>query len=242
MTTHSRKLRSNIGNITAAVPVASNAAVLLVERLLKRVLEVSVKLLKDDEETAKRYFSNFFDTTMSTTERDQFVQAFINTPPTTVLGYPRVGAEVPCYAIVLSGEEESEAFLGDYAGSDDKFDYTGAFFTANYAVFVHSTHPDITGVLYQLAKAIIHANKALLMQAGIAGVTLSGGELAPDESYMPENWFSRVLRIQTTNPYTAPNFLPADPSKMKTFIYAHDIVVDGLQGGVQVKTTLDGNT
>ncbi len=231
-----RKQKRNIGNFKPEVVTQlPNAAVLLVERLLKSLLETAVTQLATKPDDALRYFSHFFDTTVGTEERDQFIRAFAANPPKVVIGYARSGAELPCYAIVMSSEEESDAFLNDYEGSVGDTEYRGAFFEATYAIYVYSNHADMAQVLYQIAKAIVHSGKGLLLHEGALEVHIGGGELAPDENYMPENMFVRVLRVAIKHPYSAPRFLPSDPAKLKAYIYAHDIVVDGVRGGVTVR-------
>lgn len=191
-------------------------------------------MLVNDPKEAARYFAHFFDATMTgVKERDQFVSAFLKSPPKTVLGYPRSGAELPCYAIVLQSDEEAEGFLADYTGQTDDQELLGAMFESTYAIFVNANHPDIAQVLYQLAKGIIHAGKGFLLSEGVEDIHISGGDLAPDESFMPENMFVRVLRVNMHVPYSAPAFLPSDPRKIKVLVYGQDVVVDGIRGGVR---------
>lgn len=237
-----RKLDRNLGGDypREAPTVLPDAAVLLVERFLKRLLETATEQLLKRPEDAKRFFSHFFDTTTSTTERDQFCRAFAMRPPKTVIGYARSGAEMPSWAIVMASEQEEDAFVGDEVGIVGDVEFKGAFFSAEYDVFTYADHPDITAVLYQLSKAIVHAGKALLLQQGVLEVRLGGGDLRPDEEYMPENMYIRVLRVHTKHPYSAPLFLPSDPAKLRTLIFANDVVMDGVRGGVIPSKVVDG--
>lgn len=228
-----RKSKRDLVPFEKEVPkTAKNAAVLLIERLLKRLLDTAITMLKDNPNEAQRYFSHFFDIPLGQEERDQFVRAFLSAPPKTVLGYARSGAEMPCYAIVMTDEEESESFLGDFTGTEDQVEYLGADFDATYAIYTYSMHPDVTQILYQLAKAVVHAGKGLLFHEGAISLSISGGELAPDENYMPENMYVRALRVRVKHPYSAPQLLPADPTKLRTLVFACDVNVDGMQGGV----------
>lgn len=223
----------NLAPFPKGVPqTAKNAAVLMVERILKRLLEAAIKTLKDNPKEANRFFGHFFDISVGSAERDQFVQAFLREPPRVVLGYARSGAELPCYSIVMTSEEEAESFLGDYVGEDDEYEYLGADFDATYAIYTYASHPDMAQVLYQLSKAIVHAGKGLLFSEGALSVAISGGELAPDENYMPENMYVRILRVVVKHPYSAPQLLPADPKKLRVLVYACDVNVDGIQGTV----------
>lgn len=233
MITSARKQKRNLGNFRPGVPTElPDAAVLMVERLILRLMRAGIQLLIDNPDDLTRYFGHFFDATLGQKERDQFVNAFRKSPPDVVMGYARVGAELPRYAIVMLSEEESDAFLNDYEGSSGDTEFRGAFFDAVYGVHVYADHADYAAVLYQLAKAIIHAGKGLLLQQGALEVSLSGGELAPDENYMPENMFIRVLRVRVKHPYSAPRFMASDPARLAALVFACDVVVDGVRGGV----------
>jgi len=207
-----------------------SAALLLVERLLKRLLETAIAQLLAKPADAERYFSHFFDSAVSTKERDQFLNAFRATPPRVVIGYARSGAELPCFSVVLTSEEETDTFLADFTGQEGDEEYRGAFFTATYTVYTYATHPDMGQILYQLSKAVVHSGKRLLLSEGCMEIVLGGGELAPDENYMPENMFVRALRVTIKHPYSAPFFLPVDPAKLRVLIFACDVNVDGVQG------------
>lgn len=209
---------------------------LLMERVLRALLQTTVEDWQADLDEARRYFTWFFESTaQGQKELDSFIGSFRKSPPRAQLGYARAGASLPIWAIVLSDEEETEAFMGDYIGQDGEMeDYEGAFFEAVYTVFTYAEHPDMAQIYYQLSKSIVTAGKGFLLSCGALEVSLSGGELAPDENYMPENMFVRALRVRMKHPFSAPRVKPADPARLRTFIYASDVVVEGLRGGVKV--------
>ena len=219
-------------------PAGAYTSVLMVERILKNLLNQTTEDLVADPVEARRFFDAFFDTTLGTEEIDSFLAYFINSPPRAQLGYARLGADLPILAIVLTDEDESDAFLGDYVGASEDgpnaFEHTGAFFDATYTIFVYAENPDACAILYQYAKAIVHAGKAFLFSCGVISVKLSGGELAPDENYMPENMFVRALRVSAKHPFSAPRVKPFDPRRVKvTGIFGSDILIAGQTGGVK---------
>lgn len=229
--------RSNILGIGDPIPEQDPfRSGLLMERIMKALLQETVDRWVKDSAEAKRFFSYFFETTVGgQKELDSFLNAFKSKPPRTQLGYARIGAMLPLWAIVLSEETEEDAFLSDYLGQDDsKYDFEGDFWDANYTVYTYSEHPDLTQVYYQLSKAIIAAGRPFLVSSGALTIHLSGGDLAPDENYMPENMFVRALRVRMKHQFSAPRIKPADPAKLRTWIYASDVVVEGIQGGVKV--------
>lgn len=230
---------SNIGDIPPAGPQTPESPfrpALLMERVLKGLLQTTVDDWLADQDDARRFFSWFFDnTTQGNKDLDSFLGSFIKRPPQAQLGYARSGADLPVWAIVLSDEEETEAFLGDFIGEDGvSNDYEGAFFEAVYTVFTYAEHPDMAQIYYQLSKAIVTAGRGFLLSCGALEISLSGGELAPDVNYMPENMFVRALRVRMKHPFSAPRVKPVNPARLRTFIYASDVVVEGMRGTVKV--------
>lgn len=238
--TVSRKSKKNIGSFDPGVEIDPQDAykpVLNVERIIKTLLNDTTEMFKNDRAEATRFFTWFFDTTTDAASLVSFINAFINRPPIAKLGYSRVGADLPCFGIVLENEDEQESFMGDHVGEDgsgrDAFDYTGAFFDARYGIFVYAENPDMTAMLYQYAKAVIHAGKGFLFSCGVLTIQLSGGDLAPDDNYMPENMFVRVVHADMKHPFSAPRIRPFDRSKVKvTGIFGSDVVVDGQRGKI----------
>ena len=240
-----RKAKRNLGvvedegKLTASdLDPGPPQAILMVERLLRALLEDSVNQIKDDLPELRRFFNHFYGPTVDSDEVEEFVTDFHTRPPKAKLGYARSGAEVPMFAIVLSEDDEKEEFLGQHAGdgidSDGAFDYVGSFFDSTYSIYIYASHPIQAAYLYQFAKAVVHSGKIALFNCGVQEVHLSGGELTPDEEYMPENMFVRVLRVMTKAPFTAPRFKLANPANIKvTGIFGSDVVVDGRKGGVK---------
>jgi len=243
-----KRLMRNIGGAyQSEVQLSTSAdAILLVERVLLTLLRQTIDQMKGNETELTRFFSHFFDPTSGTEERDEFVQRFMARPPKATLGYARSSADFPCYAVVMESEDEGEAFIGDTVGEDrdpehgEPVEFTGSFWDSVYTVYVYAEHPDECQMLYQVAKSIIHAGKGFLMACGVLDISLSGAELAPDESYMPDNMFVRVLRVSAKAPMSVPHLLAADPRKIRIAgIFGSDIVVDGLTGAVTAFTLED---
>lgn len=246
-----RKEKRNIGPVTdRSVPSLATArsSVMMVERLIVLLLKETTNKIKDDDNELNRFFSHFFDPTAGEAERKEFVKRFKQRPPKTLMGYARSTSQFPCFAVVLNSDDEQEALVGDYIGQtlpDDHegeaTEYEGAFFDSVYATYIYSEHPDECAFLYQYAKAVLHGGKEWFLACGVEEVTLSGGELAPDENYMPENMFVRVLRVNAKSQLSVPRLMRADPRKLRLGgLYLDDIVVDGVRGGIHPKADLEG--
>lgn len=243
------KTARNIGGqVPTEVPDLSTArdSIVMVERFLRSLLQTTTDRLKDatDPQAVSdltRFFSHFFDPTLSEAERNDFIKNFQTYPPKALLGYPRSTAVFPCFSIILEGENEDTGLMGDFMGEttpdeevDEFQEYVGSFYDSTYGIYIYAEHPDVCAYLYQYAKSVVHGGKALLLSCGVQKVVLSGGELAPDETYMPENMFMRVLRVNVVAPTTVPVLTAADLRKVRiTGIFRSDVVVDGVPSGVK---------
>lgn len=237
-----QRLERNIGGSYQAPPPSLSTAfdaVLLTERVLASLLRTTFDTLKNDNDELMRFLTHFFDPTAEENAIEEFAERFRARTPKVVIGYARSAADFPCLAIVMESEDEAESFLADHLGeerdpaSGQPAEYTGAFWDSVYGVYIYAEHPDECMLLYQFAKSVIHAGKGFLISCGLADVHLSGGELAPDESYMPDNLFVRVLRVTAKAPMAVPHLLSADPRRIRLAgIHREDVVVDGLRGGV----------
>lgn len=220
-------------------------SIVLPERVFLGILRTEVERLSQNVDELRRFFGHFFDPTVGPEERETYVRAFQNTPPVVTLGYPRTTMELPIIAIVsTSDEEDDEGFLyhlvsetrpGEEVAEDQE--YQGAFWTQTFSTYVLSNHPDVTLYLYQFAKFALFAAKDVLMRSGLMELHYSGGELSPEEMYLPENAFGRVLTIRCKTIQTVPKVLEyTDARRLRiTGIFRDDVVVDGLRGGVKAE-------
>lgn len=251
----SRKDKRNMGETYAATiepyfdgPALAQArtSISLLERVLLNLMRSEINRLKADETELDRYFGHFFDPTAGEEERARFVTNFMREPPIVVMGYPRAAGEFPCFSIILESEQETDPeLLGDYMGQTVEgeagplTEYEGGFFDHTYGIYVYAQNPDQVIYLYQFAKMVIFGAKAALECAGFINTRFSGGELSPEEMYLPENMYARVLRLQCTAPISVPR-LQGGAAQI-TALHMNDIVVDGIRGGVTPYAVEDGD-
>lgn len=214
----------------------------MVERVLYAVLKTELERLSApaNVDDLRRVFRHVFDPLAGDAEREEYVTHLRSRPPTVVLGYPRTTAQPPIVAITLGEEEEedSSASLGDFIGESlpgeagEATEYLGVHFRQTFHVYCFSDHPVVAAYLYHVVKLILLGAKKFLIQAGVVDPRLSGGELAPDEDFTPEDWFSRVVRVTCFSLNSVP-VLTLDPARYRiTGVHMHDVSVDGVQGGV----------
>lgn len=228
-------------------------SIVLPERLVRAVLKAEVDRLSKDETEVRRFFSHFFDPTLGDpeSEREAYVSNFMAAPPRVVLGYPRTTGDLPVFAIVMSLDEEAdERGLAKYAGTTlpdenppggEDQDYEGGIFNQVLSIYVIAQNPDQCIYLYHFAKFALYGGRETLECGGLIDPSYSGGELNPQEVYLPDNAFGRVLTIRFGVMQTIPKLLRyRDGRRLRLAgIFRNDVVVNGLRGGVKTYTEGD---
>jgi hypothetical protein len=146
-------------------------------------------------------------------EVDKLVTYFVGEgKPAVRHGYSRVGATMPCYAIILAAESTAENYLGDALGpaGEEAAEFVASVekelghpieaavdrFSFTYQVFVYAENPDVTLAYYNILRTIFIGAKRMLLESGMETPTFSGADLAPDLRYIPENTYVRQFTIQ----------------------------------------------
>lgn len=250
-----RKSKDNLGQnyqdtqIKDPVPelAAARTGVTSIEVMIYEILAHELESLSTDEAKRTAYLAHLFDAVAGKSMREMISKSLSTKQPQVVYGYPRLGAETPCVAIILEEEHEAQQVLGSYLGetlpeertSDgkepDPAEYVGGFWEHTYALLVYTEHPQITAGLYQVVKAILVAADHVLELGGFQNPSFSGGELGPEQEYIPENVFCRVLKVQGRTVFAVPEY-GRDPERYRVTVHRSDLIVDGVRGGVGVFT------
>lgn len=220
----------------------ARTAIVLPERIILSLLRTEITRLAADRAETLRFFSHFFDTTVDEDERNAFVDNFVGQPPAVVLGYPRTTTEMPCFSVILESEAEVSSggqYLGDYMGetlegeeAEEVSEYVGGLFESSYSVYVYAQHPDACIYLYHFAKMILFGAKSAMVANGLIEPMFSGGELSPQDMYLPDNLYARVLSVKVKNPVTIPRVRSyTDGRNLRVGgAFREDVVVDGMRG------------
>lgn len=234
-------------HLPATSPVAGRFSVVMAERVFLALLRSEVERLRENEEELRRFLSHFFDPLISVEERDQYVANFRRDPPFVVLGYPRASTRMPCLAIVLEQDSESDKPLGSYLGQTPPSEsraraeeYAGSMFEQTYGIYIYAEHPDVCLYLYHFAKAVMLGAHVVLHECGIIDPRYQGNEMQPDEMYLPENMFVRRLGVTFHSIGTAPVILSPDPLRARIVgVHVEDTVVSGVVGGVKARVLVE---
>lgn len=217
----------------------------MAERVLLALLRQEVERLARpaNAELLRRFFAHFYAPLVSKDELESYAQSFAHSPPVTVLGYPRTATQFPCFAVVLEREQETQEPLGQYLGqtapgepADEAAEFVGTMFEQTFGVYAYAEHPDQALYCYHLAKAVLIGATDVMVQLGLIDPHFSGEELLPQPELVSSNMFVRKLTVVTKALFTVPSFLSPDPARVRVAgIFAHDVVVSGVRGGVRVE-------
>ena len=128
--------------------------------------------------------------TWFTTERIRVVQAWILSPQT-----------VPCFSIHLSNEneDESKAAIGDYYGEGEDGEIGINSFSTLVDIGIHgSKAADQVLWMYYIASYIMFKYKPVARSLGIEIQTYSASDWQKDSAKMPENIWTRWIRMRCT--------------------------------------------
>jgi hypothetical protein len=133
-------------------------------------------------------------------------------PPTVKLGFARQNDPWPLWAVVLTGDNTGEEFVGKnerviLSESDidtDELTYS-MLSEQEVSIIVYSENPDVTRVQSQIACGIILASLRDIVAAGVDSYSYIGmQDLAPQSNYLPETLWARVQTWKFLMNWTMP--------------------------------------
>lgn len=181
------------------------------ERAIHRVIEDAISVL----DAAPPLLSRFLRAPGWTDAEIAKLVAFWQSEdghPSIVHNFARAAGSLPCYAIVLAGEDEADEYLGraDGAVIVDEVQQLmaeveaeiGRRVSANirrykftYQVFTYSENPDVTLAYHNALRSILLGSDKKLIGYGLETPTYSGMDLTNMPQYLPENVFARVMQV-----------------------------------------------
>ena len=124
------------------------------------------------------------------TEKLPVVQAFLLTPE-----------RVPCYSVHLSAEneDESKASISDFYGEEEENELSVSSFNITVDIGIHgSKTADQVLWMYYILSYILFKTKPLAQELGIEMQTFSATDWQKESSKMPENIYTRWVRMRCT--------------------------------------------
>ena len=170
----------------------------MIHRFVHNILTAGVAAISADLTLLDDLFQADY---LLTAAETAVIKTLWGTKPLKVInGYARRDSDFPVVAIALSGEAESQNFIGDDApqieDEDDPYDgadVESAIWQHNYDLLIYTHHPDVTAYYYEIVKSILLAGYDALTGKDCFEYKLSGMDLAPDPGYLPDNLYARKM-------------------------------------------------
>lgn len=224
--------------------IQAKTSIALLDRVVLRILKKTTDRLIEDPEEVDRFFQHYFGASLHPEELGEWIAHFKSNPPHVGLGYPNETSRFPGIYIILESDSAVQTFVGDFGGetladeSGEESEYLAEFARSTLGLYVYATHPDVCSMLYHYGRMVMLGASAAFNAAGAMDRSVSGGELSPQEAYIPQNMFLRVVRVELSSAITVPQLKDYEKAtRLRSGgIYACDVVVDGMRGGVHPTT------
>ena len=118
-----------------------------------------------------------------------------------IIGYPRSYANLPMIAIVLRGESETDAFLGNLLESRPPpgTSWRGTYFRGTFGIGIFTQNADLTVDIYRLIKHILMSKRLYLERNNVINSFIRGSDVEPNPEWLPANVFLRYLDIEASS-------------------------------------------
>lgn len=181
------------------------------ERAIHRVIEEGIATL----DAAPTLLARFLRAPGWTDEEVAKLVAFWQSEkghPSIVHNFARAAASLPCYAIVLAGENEDDEYLGRASGATciaeveqlmaqieaeigRRVNVNVRRYQLTFQVFTYAENPDVTLAFHNALRSIMLGADKKLIGYGLETPKYSGMDLTNMPPYLPDNVFARVLQV-----------------------------------------------
>ena len=160
-------------------------------------------------------------------ELARYTAFFDQRPPRVRLGYARANDPMPAINVILESESASADFVGDLGGIGALSEFsveTGGAINTNIrkqtiSVHVHADHPEIALYLYHMVHSSILSSAHFFAQKDLFNLSFThGSEVMPQEVYLPESIYSRVLTYTFEGVSRGIIPLPSPPPELYLFV------------------------
>lgn len=174
----------------------------LMDSYLKDQIQQKITFIKVHPELIDKLFGS-----LSSRETLKSFKDFVmNRNLKVLLGFPREQQSLPCFPIMLAGEQEVPIGLGDNIDDyeEDEVDpedittqyaLAGTYMKATFRIECWSDNGDLTTYMYTLLKWCILSMRHNMSENGLVDISVSAGDLEPVPDYFPTFVYRRALMV-----------------------------------------------
>lgn len=177
----------------------------LVDAYLKDLIQRKMTFIKNNPQLIPKIFG----TLGTRTTLKSFTEFVTKRKVGVLIGFPRDPQNLPCYVIMVAGEQEAPLGLGDniddYEDNDfneyesdpdlNQFVLDSVDMKSTYRIECWSDNGDLTAYMYILLKWCLLSGRREMLGKGLKLPQLSGSDLEPVPDYIPVFVYRRSLMI-----------------------------------------------
>ncbi|MBR2492428.1 MAG: hypothetical protein IKB64_03025 [Paludibacteraceae bacterium] len=173
----------------------------LIDAYLREIIQDRLKFLKNNPQ----FIEQIFGTLGTKTTLKSFKDFIVNKDIKVLIGFPREPQSLPCYSIMVAGEQETPLGLGDniddYEEEWDDEDMStqyvidGIDMDSMYRIECWSDNGDLTSYMYTILKYCLLSSRVKMLKDGFKLPKLTGTDLEPVPDYIPVFVYRRALMI-----------------------------------------------
>ena len=178
---------------------------ILAEIALQRVLQTGIKNLKQNPDVIDDIFATYCQDELDSDFGSDYIAKirnwFTETKVPVLLAWSLNPERIPCVSIHLSSdiEDEGKAALDDFFGDDEDGELKTGVFTTQIDVGIHANRAtDEVLWLYYIVSYVLFKERRLAEKLGLKLHTYSASDYSRDASKMPDQVWSRYIRLRCT--------------------------------------------
>lgn len=196
--------------------------ILPVEFVLRDLVESDISAVKSDPALLEEILEGYTANTKGGIALLQYMtEYFSNVAIRVVMGHPRDNNLIPCVAITLESDQESDKFFGGYIDDDvihgdignpdvvtGYEEEIGSYFSSIYRLTCYANTGDVVLVLAAIVKTALLRNRLALNGYGILQNELGASDSLPVPEYIPVSAYHRSITFNCKQATTAKVILP----------------------------------
>lgn len=198
----------------------------MAEVALQKLIQYGIRQLRSDKASFDEVFGYLIENElMSVGYGQSFVDRlwewFTTEKLPVVQSWSLSPQRIPCYSIHLAAENEDEtkAAISDHYGEEEENDIGVSSFNVTVDLGIHaSKSADEVLWMYYLLSYILFKSKPVAQSLGLEIQTFSASDWAKEVSKVPENIYTRWVRMRFTVFHTWEINTSAGPYDVETFV------------------------
>lgn len=166
----------------------------ILDTYIQNLIVNGLQYLKQNPKSLESIFSNLY----APGNLESFKSYIAKKNFNVVIGFPREPQSLPCYVILIAGEQEEPCGLGDSIEEDwdDEIAIPTIYINSTYRIECWSDNGELTAYMYAILKWCLLNYRFDMLQQNMINPKISGTDLEPAPDYFPMFVYRRAVMLQ----------------------------------------------